>query len=92
MECGQYNQRWEAIHMMPEQTALASQEIGAKVMMPIHWGAFTLSLHQWDDPIKRVVPAAEELNIPVVIPQIGEFVSVIEPSTEYKGWWKSIDN
>jgi L-ascorbate metabolism protein UlaG (beta-lactamase superfamily) len=90
MECGQYNKRWAAIHMLPEETAKASQEVGAKVMMPIHWGAFTLSLHQWDDPIKRVVPAAAELNIPVVIPQIGEFVSVNEPSTEYKGWWEDL--
>ena len=91
MECGQYNKRWEAIHMMPEQTAQAAQEVGADAMMPIHWGAFTLSLHQWDDPIKRVVPAAANLNIPIVIPQIGEFVSVIEPSTDYKGWWAVLE-
>lgn len=90
MECGQYNKRWEAIHMLPEQTAQAALEIGAEAMMPIHWGAFTLSLHQWDDPVKRVVPAAAELNIPVVIPQIGEFVLVDKPNTEYQGWWKNL--
>ncbi|MCZ4408859.1 MBL fold metallo-hydrolase [Cryomorphaceae bacterium 1068] len=90
MECGQYNEKWAAIHMMPEETALATEEVDAKVMMPIHWGAFTLALHQWDDPIKRVVPAGAELSIPVVIPQIGEFVSVNEPSTAYQGWWEEL--
>lgn len=91
LECGQYNQRWEAIHMMPEQTAQAAQDIGAKAMMPIHWGAFTLALHQWDDPIKRVVPAAEKPGIPVVIPQIGEFVSVLQPATDFEGWWMELN-
>lgn len=91
MECGQYNERWEAIHMMPEQTVQATLELGAKAMMPIHWGAFTLALHRWDDPIKSVVPAAAALNLPMVIPQIGEFVSIKKPSTKYKGWWQEIE-
>ena len=58
MECGQYNEKWAAIHMMPEETAQASADVKAEKMMPIHWGAFTLSLLDWDDPVKRVIPAA----------------------------------
>lgn len=42
LECGQYNELWKDIHMMPEQTVQAAIDLKAKLMMPIHWGAFTL--------------------------------------------------
>ena len=31
--------------MMPEKTAIAAKDVKAKVMMPIHWGCFTLAMH-----------------------------------------------
>ncbi|MDX5320600.1 MAG: MBL fold metallo-hydrolase, partial [Bacteroidota bacterium] len=52
MECGQYNERWTEIHMMPEETAKAAQDVQAKSFMPIHWGAFTLAMHDWNDSPK----------------------------------------
>ena len=89
MECGQYNVNWSEIHMMPEETAQAAKDLNTKVMMPIHWGAFTLSLHSWTDPVERVSKAAANLNMPLVIPQIGEQIvmdSTIEVSNN--NWWK----
>ncbi|MNC37462.1 hypothetical protein D3C75_860280 [compost metagenome] len=89
MECGQYNERWEAIHMLPEQTVLAHQEVGGKLLLPIHWGAFTLSLHAWTEPVERAVAAAEKKNVPMVTPRIGEPVLlglVPHPSTR---WWRN---
>ncbi|MCL4144586.1 UNVERIFIED_CONTAM: hypothetical protein GTU68_002423, partial [Idotea baltica] len=38
LECGQYNEKWANIHMMPEQTAQANIDLKGKIMMPIHWG------------------------------------------------------
>lgn len=35
MECGQYNKAWEAIHMMPEQSVLAGEEVNAQLVMPL---------------------------------------------------------
>ena len=58
MECGQYNEQWEAIHMMPEQTIQASIDVQSKKMMPIHWSAFNLSLHTWTEPVERALKAA----------------------------------
>ena len=65
IECGQYNENWADIHMMPEQSAQASKDLNSRIMMPIHWGAFTLSLHDWTDPIERVIKAANDLQIPI---------------------------
>ena len=39
--------------MFPEQSVQASKDLNAKKMMLIHYGAFDLSNHNWNDPIIR---------------------------------------
>lgn len=51
LECGQYNQAWLDIHTMPEQSVQVGLDVQVKPLMPIHWGAFQLSIHTWTDPI-----------------------------------------
>ena len=91
MECGQYNDRWAEIHMTPEETAQAGKDVKAKVMMPIHWGAFTLALHDWDDPVKRVLEKSKDLDLPVLVPKIGEKVELDSLHTNYEAWWKGLE-
>jgi L-ascorbate metabolism protein UlaG (beta-lactamase superfamily) len=90
LECGQYNKNWADIHMLPEQTAQAAKDLHAKVMMPVHWGAFTLSLHDWYDPAVRVQAAADELNQPIVIPQIGELMLIDDEPKQRNAWWENM--
>ncbi len=86
LESGQYNEAWKSIHMMPEETVQASLDLQAKILFPVHWGKFSLSLHPWDDPIKRVVKKANELNVKITTPRIGEPILIGEkyPSDQ---WW-----
>jgi L-ascorbate metabolism protein UlaG (beta-lactamase superfamily) len=86
LECGQYNAYWPYIHMMPEQTVQAALDLGAKMLLPVHWGKFALSLHSWNEPIKRVTRSAAERNLPVTTPLIGERV-VIGESYQKSPWW-----
>ena len=72
IECGQYNENWADIHMMPEESVQAAKDLKSSIMMPIHWGAFTLSLHDWTDPIERVIKTANDLEIPISTPMIGQ--------------------
>lgn len=88
MECGQYNEDWHAIHMMPEETVQAGLDIKAKRIVPIHWGAFTLSLHSWTDPIERVIAKAEELNVQVVSPEIGQSFDIDGIGATLEKWWE----
>ena len=44
----------------PRNSVKAHLDIGAKVMLPIHWGVFELSNHDWDEPIERTVVAANK--------------------------------
>ncbi len=88
LECGQYNDLWKDIHMMPEQTVQAAIDLKGELMMPIHWGAFTLAMHAWTDPIERVTAAARQHNIPITTPKIGEPVILQETSFPNSQWWK----
>src|SRR5690606_17606068 len=48
LECCQYNAYWKYIHMMPEETVQAALDLNAKRLFPVHWGKFSLALHDWD--------------------------------------------
>lgn len=87
IECGQYNEKWEEIHMMPEQSAQAGKDVQAKIMMPIHWGAFSLALHTWTDPVERVITQAMLLDMPIITPKIGEIFSLNDNEEYHKKWW-----
>ncbi len=87
LECGQYNPAWGYIHMMPEEVAQAAEDLGTKLLLPVHWAKFTLALHTWTEPIERVTKAANDKNIAVSTPMIGETISLdnYTPSTK---WWE----
>ncbi|MDO1512587.1 MBL fold metallo-hydrolase [Maribacter confluentis] len=87
MECGQYNELWKAIHMMPEETAQASIDVRAKRMMPIHWGAFKLAMHPWTEPIERVSVKAKELGVDMIAPKIGQPIYLDKPLAINEQWW-----
>jgi L-ascorbate metabolism protein UlaG (beta-lactamase superfamily) len=90
LECGQYDIRWEAIHMLPEQTVQACLDINCNKMMPIHWGAFNLSLHAWTDPVERAIKAAKDHQVEVVTPLIGKKMSIDESSQHFSTWWRNL--
>ena len=89
MECGQYNKMWPDIHMFPEETAQAGIDLQAKKIMPIHWGAFKLAMHSWTDPVERVTIKANELNLPVITPKIGEAFLLGDAVINHQDWWKN---
>lgn len=87
LECGQYNEMWPYIHMMPEVTAQAGVDLGAKVLWPVHWGKFTLGLHPWNEPPKRISKRAAELGLKLTTPMIGEQI-ILDRVYPDKKWWE----
>tara|TARA_B100001971_G_scaffold215190_1_gene259712 strand:- start:153527 stop:154672 length:1146 start_codon:yes stop_codon:yes gene_type:complete len=78
LENGQYNWRWQAVHMMPDETAKAFKDLRAQKLIPIHWGMFNFSLHNWYDPPIDLSSECSECK--VIIPFIGE---IVDPNSEY---------
>lgn len=89
MECGQYNDKWANIHMMPEQTVKAAIDIKAKKMMPIHWGGFSLAPHEWYDPADRVAQAAALENVNLITPEVGKAFSLQQEQLPSNQWWNT---
>lgn len=89
LECGQYNEQWHTIHSYPEELTRTQVLLKGKLLLPIHWAAFKLSIHDWNEPIDRLLNASEELNIEVTTPMIGEPVVLGKAFPKEKWWVKS---
>jgi L-ascorbate metabolism protein UlaG (beta-lactamase superfamily) len=90
LECGQYNNAWANIHMMPEETAQAARDLHAACLLPVHWSKFALSDHRWKEPIERVVAAANTLNMTTVTPMIGQPVVLGVSDYPQQFWWRKV--
>ncbi len=88
LECGQYNKFWPYIHMFPHETVKAALDLKAKVLMPVHWGKYALAMHNWDEPIKELVNEAEQNQLKLTTPKLGEAV-VIDIHYPTQKWWVS---
>ncbi len=86
IETGQYNPLWKAVHMLPKESVQAAVDVQAEVMLPIHWGAYSLSTHAWYDPAEQVLAEAKLNPMRLVIPKIGETVDLKSMSRSEK-WW-----
>ena len=89
LESGQYSKNWREVHMLPEEAALAYNELRAKRYFPVHWGMFKLSFHAWRDPIERLLTLSLKHDINLIVPMIGEIVNLSDEK-DLERWWESI--
>jgi L-ascorbate metabolism protein UlaG (beta-lactamase superfamily) len=88
MEGAQYDRRWAEIHMVPEQAVQAHLDVNGETMMLMHWGAFTLANHAWNEPIERAIEEANKREVNIIAPMIGETVLLdSEMETSPASWW-----
>jgi L-ascorbate metabolism protein UlaG (beta-lactamase superfamily) len=86
LECGQYSPNWPWTHLRLGQAAQAAVDLNAHLLQPVHWGKFVLADHPWNEPIEKLIPAAEKLGVPVNVPKIGEPYTLGDvPRTAV--WW-----
>ncbi|ORV11059.1 hypothetical protein AWB95_14065 [Mycobacterium celatum] len=88
---GAYNKAWPDIHTNPEEAVRAHLDVGGRVLLPIHWCTFRLAPHPWDEPVERLLTAAEASDVRVVVPKLGQRVDLSEP-TEFEPWWRLQDD
>ena len=94
IETGAYNELWSDIHMMPEQSMQAHIDLNGDnfhqtAMIPIHNGTFDLALHDWFEPLERIVHLGDQANVRVVTPIFGEAVSV-KSALKTERWWREM--
>ncbi len=85
LEIGAYGKYWPDIHMGPDNASNANIDLKGKLMMPLHWGTFSLAPHAWFEPVERLVQYGKDKNIKLFIPKPGEPTEVKEYNSD---WWK----
>ncbi|MFG1920669.1 MBL fold metallo-hydrolase [Cryptosporangium sp. NPDC048952] len=89
VQIGAYAPYWPDIHMTPEEGVAAHVAVNGGLLVPVHWGTFNLALHDWSEPVERLLTEADECGVRVAVPRPGEAVDVDAPAKP-DGWWRSI--
>jgi L-ascorbate metabolism protein UlaG (beta-lactamase superfamily) len=72
IKVGAYGDSWMDIHMSPASAISAFQDLGASILLPVHWATFNLAYHAWEEPMVRTVAASKTHGIQIVTPRVGE--------------------
>lgn len=61
------------VHMNPEEAVRAFADLGAQLMIPMHYGTFPLGNEPHDEPVERLLAEADRLGISerILIPEEG---------------------
>ena len=89
METGAYNVDWPDVHMQPEQTLQAHIDLKGRWLLPVHNGTFDLAFHAWHEPFDRIVALAEQRNILITTPLMGEAFNLLQPHPG-RAWWLDV--
>lgn len=86
IETGAYNLDWPDVHMQPEQSLQAHIDLKGRWLLPIHNGTFDLAFHAWHEPFGRIVALAEQRNVLITTPPMGEAFNLLQPH-KGRAWW-----
>lgn len=86
LENGQYDRQWHRIHLLPEETAQAATDLGARYVLPAHNSKFSLARHRWQAPLEDLSAAARGADWQLLTPKIGEKVALWSPDV-FPKWW-----
>jgi L-ascorbate metabolism protein UlaG (beta-lactamase superfamily) len=89
IQIGAYAPYWPDIHMTPEEGVAAHVAVDGGLMVPVHWGTFNLALHDWAEPVERLLKEAAETGVRIAVPRPGEAVDADAPPP-LEHWWREI--
>jgi len=88
-DTGQYHRSWPDWHIGPEQAVAAHRMVRGHLMVPVHWGLFTLAYHGWTEPAERVAMEAQREGVDFSEPMPGQSVEPALPPPHSR-WWPDV--
>jgi len=89
IETGGYSEFWPDVHLVPEQAVQVHQDLRGRLLVPIHWGTFSMALHAWTEPVERLLVAAQAGRVAVAIPRPGQSIEPAAPAAAVR-WWPAL--
>jgi L-ascorbate metabolism protein UlaG (beta-lactamase superfamily) len=89
MENGAYDSYWPSVHMSPEETVQAFQDLRGRMLYLVHNSTFNLAFHAWQEPMERVAVLSEARGLPLATPVIGEVLTIGVPRSNVL-WWRGL--
>lgn len=75
-------------HMQARENLQAHRDLQGKVLIPVHWSAYDLFIHYWNDPVIDIYQGARLQGIEVKTPMIGEPFSLpVQLASPL--WWQT---
>lgn len=87
LEVGAYHPSWGDIHLGPDNALEALALLGGGALLPVHWGTFSLAVHDWDHPAERLLEVGPREGVQLVMPRLGEVVEVARVE-RVDPWWR----
>ena len=89
LEIGAFHPAWGKIHLGPRNALEAHRLLGGGLLMPVHWGTFSLGFHAWDDPGEELIALAPSYDARLVTPRLG---APFEPARveAVTPWWREV--
>ena len=89
LEVGAFHPSWGDIHLGPTNALEAHALLGGGAFLPVHWGTFSLAVHDWDEPPETLLALAPSRGVQLVMPRLGE---PVEPSRveSVVPWWRGV--
>ncbi len=87
-EIGAWHPAWGTIHLGPTAAFQAFAAMGARALLPVHWGTFDLALHHWAEPAETLWQLGQAAQAQVWHPRVGGSVEPGLASAE--PWWRSV--
>ena len=90
LEVGAFHPSWGDIHLGPENALKALELLGGGAFLPVHWGTFSLALHEWDQPAETLLALGPRQGAQLLMPRLGE---AVEPARAdgVTPWWRAVD-
>lgn len=86
VKIGAYGRTWPDIHVTPEQALAIHHLVRGRVFLPAHWGTYNLAAHAWYEPVERLLAAAPDSGVKVIVPMPGQPVEPDRPPPPLR-WW-----
>lgn len=90
VENGQYDKDWANIHFLPNDFIQTVKDLNPQKLLAVHNSKFILAKHAWNEPMALLSQSAQQENLPLFTPKIGE-VFYLDDNPDFEKWWEGVE-